>query len=223
MINETVFFAHVFFVLVVSLGAFLLGKEALIGLIAVQTIVSNLFIAKQISLFSLSVTPCDAFTVGVVLGLNLLQEHFGMNITKRTIWLNAFITLVFIGFSQIQLAYLPTALDTMHSHYEALLLLIPRITIASLVTYLVSQWVDAHLYALLRIIMPLRGTTLCAFISMSTSQLLDTVLFSFLGLYGIVSDVWAIIVVSFAIKMMAIIMVSPCVAFSYVLKRRYVR
>lgn len=218
--NELLFLCQVFFTVGSSLGALFLGKEALIATIALQGILSNLFIAKQITLFSLDVTGCDAFTIGVIFGLNLLQEHFGASITKRAIKINFFLIISYVIFSHLHLAYLPNAYDSMHQHYHAILSIMPRITIASIFVYLISQSLDAYLYGLFKKIIPQRRAFLRSTLSMSISQLCDTILFSFLGLYGIVDNILAIIVVSFGIKMLTITLVSPCISFSYYIQKR---
>jgi uncharacterized integral membrane protein (TIGR00697 family) len=50
--------------------------------------------------------------------------------------------------------------------------------------------------------------------SLIVSQAVDTVLFSFLGLYGIVSDISDIIFASYIIKILAILLATPFVAFA---------
>lgn len=218
--NELIFLFQVLFTISSSLAGLFIGKEALIATIALHGILSNLFIAKQITLFSFDVTACDAFTIGVIFGLNLLQEHFGAAITKRTILLNFFLLIVYVVFSQIHLGYTPATFDTMNSHYAAILSIMPRITIASIFVYILSQSFDAYLYGLFKRIIPQRTAFIRSAISMSISQLFDTVLFSFLGLYGIVENILSIIIVSFTIKMITIALASPCVSFSYYIQKR---
>ncbi len=216
--NELLFLGQVFFTIGSQLMALALGKEALVATIALQGILSNLFIAKQISLFSLDVTACDAFTIGVIFGLNLLQEHFGIKITKKAIFLNFFLAIVYVIFSQLHLCYLPNSFDTMDSHYSAILSLMPRITIASIFVYILSQAFDAYLYAFFKQVIPQRAAFLRSAASMSISQLFDTILFSILGLYGVVEHIIPVIIVSFMIKILTIALISPCTALSYSIK-----
>jgi uncharacterized PurR-regulated membrane protein YhhQ (DUF165 family) len=46
------------------------------------------------------------------------------------------------------------------------------------------------------------------------TQLLDTILFSLLGLYGLVANIWQIIIISYLIKLFAIGIATPLVGFS---------
>jgi len=51
--------------------------------------------------------------------------------------------------------------------------------------------------------------------SIAITQLVDTVLFSFLGLYGIIHNITSIIIVSYAIKLLAVVIATPFVAISH--------
>ena len=90
MINELIFIFHCLIIASSSLFALFLGSYGLVAFICIQCILANLFVIKQITLFGYTATCSDAFTVGATLGLNLLQEYFGKNITKKTIWINFF-------------------------------------------------------------------------------------------------------------------------------------
>jgi len=75
--NEFIFLLHIIIIAISSLVALRLGKEALVAYVCVLGILSNLFVTKQILLFGFNVIATDAFVVGAVLGLQLLQEYYG--------------------------------------------------------------------------------------------------------------------------------------------------
>ena len=214
MINELIFALHALFIAASALLALRTGKEALVAFITVQCILANLFVTKQTTLFGLTATCADAFTIGAVLGLNFLQEYFGRDQAKKAIWIS-FGLLVFYGIvSQMHLVYAPSPSDYMQAHFVALLSSMPRIVVASFTVYLVVQHVDSWLFALLKNIYADQRLVFRNTLSIMISQLLDTVLFSFLGLYGIVDNIWQIIIVSYAIKLIAIVLATPSMAFS---------
>ena len=62
--NELIFLFHILLVLSFVLGALRLGKNALLSLLALQAILANLFVVKQISLFGFAVTCSDVFAIG---------------------------------------------------------------------------------------------------------------------------------------------------------------
>lgn len=212
--NEIFFLLHIITVIAFVLGSLAIGQHALISCICLQAVLANLFVVKQITLFDLNVTTSDVFIVGGVLGLNLLQEYFGKQIVKKTIWISFFIMLFYVAMTQFQLLYVPNSFDKTHQMFAGILQFMPRITIASLIVYLIVQRVDCWLYGLLKGRFENKFLVGRNIFSIITTQFLDTVLFSFLGLYGIVGSVLNIIVMSFLIKVCVILIATPFVGLS---------
>jgi queuosine precursor transporter len=212
--NELIFILYSVVVSSVALFALKLGKEALVAYIAALPILANLFVLKQITLFHWQATASDVLMIGSVLGLNLLQEYFGKEAAKKAIWTSFLLLVFYTILCQLHLLYVPAVDDVTQPYYFALLHPMPRITIASLVTYLIAQYVDLILYGFIRSWWGSGVLVLRNYSSTIVSQLLDTVLFSFLGLYGLVDHLWQIIIVSYVVKLIAIVMVGPFVALS---------
>ncbi len=207
--NELLFMAHAVTVAISALIALRLGKDALVGFVCLLSILSNLFISKQIALFGCNVTGGEVFAVGAIFGLNLLQEFFGRDIVRKTISINFFMLFFYLGMSQMHLWYLPNQYDTMQTHFSAILAIMPRITLASIITYLLVQCFDMFFYRGLKSLCSGRYLLLRTTIALVCSQLLDTILFTYLGLYGAVASPWQIILVSIIIKLIAIASTSP--------------
>lgn len=214
MYNELLLFIHTIVISIFALLALSIGSQALIAFVCFTAILANLFVVKQITLFGMNATCADAFIVGSVLGLNLLQEHFGKEITRKTIWISFFLLVFYTIVCQIHLLYQPSIYDAMQSHYEAILCIMPRLAIASIITYLIAQLFDTWLYGKLKELFNGRFLIARNMCSISLSQLLDTILFSFLGLYGIAYNIWHIIIISYAIKLTAIAISMPFVGLS---------
>jgi queuosine precursor transporter len=212
--NELIFILHTCIVSLGALAALKLGREALVAFIGVQCILANLFVTKQMTLCGLTATCSDAFTIGSVIGLNLLQEYFGKEITKKSIWINFFLLLLYIAATQIHLLYIPSMADTMHQHCYPLLALMPRIVFASVAVFFVVQQLDYLLYGFLKKKFHNRHLVMRNYASIIICQLFDTVLFSFLGLYGIVDDVLQVICVSYTVKLIAIVLATPFIGLS---------
>lgn len=207
--NELVFLSHIFVVITFVLLSLRLGKSALIALIALQGVLANLFVVKQMSLFGFSVTCSDVFAIGCILSLNLLQEYFGKESAQQATRISL-LTLLFFAFaSQIHLLYAPTLLDTTQNAFSTIFSSSPRIIFASIFTFYLVQKFDVRFFGFLKGPLPLRIA-----ISLLISQLLDTVLFSFIGLQGLVESIFDVILVSFLIKCIIIAVSSPFVAFS---------
>ena len=207
--NELLFIFQMSVIFLCTLGVLKLGKEALVAWICLQALLANFFVLKEISLFGLSVTGSDAFAVGGVLGLNFLREYYGSAIAKKTIT-TAFCFLLFFALvSKLHLLYTPGAFDTAHSAYEKLLGPAPRLLFASLLVFFTIQKVDLYLISLLKKSRFISSFTLRTIFSLILCELFDTVLFTYIGLYGLISSPIDIIAVSFLIKVVIIFFLSP--------------
>ncbi|MFI0434782.1 MAG: queuosine precursor transporter [Parachlamydiaceae bacterium] len=208
--NEFIFFCQILLILGFALGALKLGKEALIVWVAIQALIANLFVLKQITLFGLEVTASDAFAIGSLLGLNFLQEFYSREDANKATKICFFFMFFFALVSQLHLLYEPNAYDTTHSAFLTLLILSPRLLIASMSVFFIVQQIDIRFFAFLKKTLPHLDFGWRSLISLVLSQLLDTVLFSFAGLYGVVTSVIDIIAVSFLIKMIVIFSFTSC-------------
>jgi uncharacterized integral membrane protein (TIGR00697 family) len=111
--------------------------------------------------------------------------------------------------SLFHLAYTPASFDTTQTAFVTLLAQSPRLIIASLTSYTLVQYFDTITYGVLFKKLDGKYFVLRNYFSMLSSQLFDTVLFSFLGLYGIVHSITEIIIVSYTIKVVNIILTTP--------------
>ncbi len=212
--NELIFLSHIFIVIGSSLMALRLGAKGLITFIALQGVLANLFVVKQMILFSFSVTCSDVFAIGGILSLNLLQEYFGKDQARQAVKISLAALLFFVLMAQIHLSYLPASFDVTQKAFKTIFSPSMRIVFASMATFFLVQLFDVRFFSLLKGKLFLRVA-----LSLFCSQLLDTILFSFLGLYGMVESVLDIILVSFFIKCLIILASSPFIAFS----KRFVR
>ena len=219
-INIILFFISIFCVSSASLIALKLGKQALIGLICVQTLLVNLFVCKEITLFGFSATASDSLAVGITLSFNLLQEYYGKLEAQKTIWVSFFCSLFYIIMGLLHLSYIPAPQDSSSEHFEALLSPMPRVVAASLVVFILAQNLDTLLYGFLSNRFKTRFFILRNYGSVAITQLVDTVLFSFLGLYKLnghfmhLSTIFEIIIISYTIKLIVIAVATPFLALS---------
>jgi queuosine precursor transporter len=209
--NELIFFAQVLLILGFAIGALKLGKEALVAWVAIQALIANLFVLKQIALFGLDVTASDAFAIGSLLGLNLLQEFFNREEANRATRVCFFFMLFFVMISQLHMLYEPSPSDSTQSSFLTILGPSPRLLIASMSVFFIVQQVDIRFFAFLKRNLSQASFALRTAIALILSQSLDTILFSFAGLYGIVASVLDIIAISLMIKLIVIFCFTSCV------------
>ncbi len=215
--NEIIFLGYILAVSSAALLALRFGKEGLIGLICVQAVLVNLFVTKQISLFGFTATASDAMAVGITLSLNILQEYFQKAAALKAIWISFFCALFYTVMSILHSAYTPAATDLTSELFKTLLTPMPRLVIASLISYLIVQYSDTTLYGILKSRFGSRYFVARNYGSLALTQLLDTILFTFLGLYGInesfsnLSTLFDIMLVSYIIKVVVILLAVPYV------------
>ena len=175
-----------------------------LGLLAV---VMNLFVLKQIPLLGLHVTASEALVVGYLLTLNLIQEYFGKKFAQSAVKLTFLIMLFFVLLSRLHLLYKG---GPNHDIFSPL----PRLFIASLVSFFTVQLFDISLFAYLREKFSGRLLTMRTTLSLLMSQTLDTILFTVLGLWGLVENPLHVIIFSLLIKSLIILLQAPFVSLS---------
>lgn len=202
--NEFIFFIQTFLIVGFALGALKLGASALTAWVTIQALIANLFVLKQITLFGFDVTASDAYVIGSLLGLNFLQEFFSQEEAKRATWICFFFMFFFTVFSQIHLLYHPSTQDTTQTAFEVLLSPSPRLLLASMSVFFIVQQFDIRFFDWVKRIFPHASFALRSAMTLIISQFLDTLLFSFAGLYGIVASIIDIILISYLIKIVVI-------------------
>lgn len=88
--NELFLLIHTLIISIAALIALKLGKHCLIAFIAAQSILANLFVVKQITLFGFNGTASDAFMIGSIFGLHLLQEYYGTKEAQNSVKISFF-------------------------------------------------------------------------------------------------------------------------------------
>ncbi len=213
MTNQLFFCLSVMIVVSFSIFCIRTSKSLAIAWISLLGVLANLFVLKQIELFGLHATASDVFAVGSLFGLNLLREHYSLKACKEAI-LAAFVCMIFFSLmSVIHLSYIPSMDDITHDAYFTILAPNPRIMIASIVVFFCVQVFDVFMYShVFRKL--IRSITLRNATSMTLSQILDTILFTFLGLYGLVNNLMEVMVIALTIKLCAIALMAPFSTFS---------
>lgn len=212
--NEALFFVQTMLISCGVLVGLRLGVEALTAVLITYCLLANLFVLKTITLFGLTATAADAFTIGATLALNLIQEYYGKERARLAIWTNTFILLLYTLVTIIHLAYIPSPTDTANYFYAMLLSPAPRIVIASLIVCFCAQRIDYTLYGFLKARTPASWILVRNYGSVVVSQLFDTVAFTIFGLYGLIDNLGEVMIVSYGIKLLALTLCSPFLIIS---------
>ena len=207
MFNFSLLLLYITTVSLISIYMLRLGKEAACMWLGLLAIVMNLFVLKQITILGLHVTASEALVVGYLLTLNLIQEYYGQKFARQAVKLTFLIMLAFVLLSRLHLLYQG---GPNHEIFSPL----PRLYLASLVSFFTVQLFDISLFAYLRRKCSGKLLTMRTTISLLLSQTLDTVLFTFLGLWGIIDNPLHVICFSLVIKSVIILFNAPFVALS---------
>jgi len=202
----------------VSLGfmliAFRLGKAWVMGMIVVCVILMNIFVTKGMYLFGLAATGGNVLYASIFLATDLLAEHYGKKTATRAVRIGFLASLFFLVMSQFILWFEPADFDFAQSALKTIFSLTPRIVIASLIAYLISQHLDVWLFH--KIKEKTKGKHLWLRNNGSTwiSQAVDSVIFTLIAFLGVFPDIWQIILFTYIIKIIVAALDTPFIYLS---------
>jgi len=178
--------------------------DALIGLYVIFAGLSQIM-ASKIAVFDVGIKRVEAPAAVIVFAVTFLltdivNEKFGRRRVHEMIFITFATQVAMVVFLWIG-GYLPPASFWPHqAAWEALLGIVPRITVASWITFLVSENLDAWLFAQVRRITQRRHLWMRNVFSTIPSLTVDTVLFVTLAFAGTGLPVGGIMVGQFFTK-----------------------
>jgi uncharacterized integral membrane protein (TIGR00697 family) len=146
--NELIFVAHLASAGVILLGAARLGRTWVTALIVVCTVLMNIAVTKQMTLFGLSVTGSNVLFATVFLANDVLNEHFGKRAARSAALAGFASGIVVVIMMQFVLWYRPNQEDTAQSSLEYFFNVgvYPRIVIVSIVSYPLARLIDVNIH-----------------------------------------------------------------------------
>lgn len=204
MINELLLIGSVVFIFSMALAGYaFFGKTGLYCLSAIATILANIEVLILVDAFGVEQTLGNVLFAVTFLITDILSECEGKKAANKAVFIGMFTSFFFLLLSQSWLLYTPNESDRIFPAVKTVFSNTPRMMIASFAVYAVSQIFDVWLYhrwwALTekkcgdrRRFLWLRnnGSTLA-------SQLVNTMLFTFLAFFG-TYDVGTLISVFFS-------------------------
>lgn len=127
-----------------------LGKEGLIGWIGIASILANIMILKSVDLLGISATLGNVLFASNFLATDMLTENYGYKEAKKGVRFGIFGVLFYLIVTQVALLFTPNSVDIAQSSFELLFGFVPRISIASMSLFAISNLVDIRLYEYLR-------------------------------------------------------------------------
>lgn len=185
MSNEVLFILMSLVSLGFVLLAFRLGKTWLIALIAVNAVLMNIFVVKQMTLFGLAATGGNVLYASIFLSTDLLAEHYGRSQALRAVRIGFFASIFFLIASQFILRFAPNDWDIAQESFKLLFSVTPRIVAGSMIAYLISQHFDVYFFEKIKKITKGKYLWLRNNASTFTSQFIDSVIFTYIAFYGV--------------------------------------
>lgn len=127
-----------------------LGKEGLIGWMGIASILANLVLVKSVNLLGISATLGNVLFASNFLATDMLTENYGYKSAKKGVKFGILSVIVFVIVTQVALLFVPNAEDVAQSSFELLFGFIPRISLASISMFALSNFVDIRLYEWIR-------------------------------------------------------------------------
>lgn len=134
----------------------LFGKKGLYAWVGVATVLANIQVTKTIDMVGIVMTLGNTMYVSMYMASDLLNEKYGPKEARKAVWFGFFTLIMTTVIMQMVLQFQPTATDFAQNHMEALFGLLPRLALASLSAYFVSQLLDVRLYSWIRTFFPKR-------------------------------------------------------------------
>ncbi len=227
--NELLFLGFSAFLLGLGLTAFRFGKMYIFILIAVYSILMNIFVLKQFTLFGFVVTGGNALYGSMFLLTDILSEHYGKKEAFKAVIVGFLTSAVFVVATQVLLALGPNEFDFAHGSLTTLFSVTPRILLGSMIAYAIAQSFDVWAFDRIRrwtgdrfLFLRNNGSTLI-------SQLIDTLIFTAVGLTtfswlpfeGVISTevFWSVAIATYIIKIMVAFIDTPFLYLSYWVKK----
>ena len=220
MYNEILFTLQTLIILAITLITFRMGKQYLIGWVAASIVLANIFVTKQMKLFGLDATGGNVLYASIFLATDLLNEHYSKEDAKDAVKIGFLAALLYLISSRFIVYYLPSENDSVHNGMQSIFAFAPRIIIASLLAYLISQFHDIWAYNFIREKTGQKLLWLRNNGSTWISQLIDSVIFSVVAFVGIFpfKVVFQIILSTYILKIFVALLDTPFMYMSYFVK-----
>ena len=214
MSNELIFILTV----LIYLGSVLVlykvfGKNGLFAFAIFGTLLGNIAVCKCVDIFGLSTTAGNVLYASTFLVTDILSEKYGRKDASRAVAYSFTIMVLWMLGTQMILLFTPNSNDYISENLAVVFGLVPRITFASLVGFVLSQNIDVFLYHLIwkrtgntseKLWLRNNGSTL-------TSQAIDTVIFTTLAFWGVYPTgvFFSILITTYLFKAVVALMDTP--------------
>jgi uncharacterized integral membrane protein (TIGR00697 family) len=220
-LNELIFFifALVDMSMVLVLMRFF-GRTGLFAAIVMSIILCNIQVLKTVELFGLTTTLGNILYASIFLATDLLSEFHGRRAANKAVLLGFAVLVLSTLYMQVSLLYTPAPSDFVQPHLQAIFGFMPRVAVASLTAYIVSQFHDVWAFHAIRKRTGERHLWLRNNASTMVSQLLDSAIFCAIAFIGVFPwpVFWQILLTTYLMKIIVAALDTP---FMYIARRMH--
>ena len=192
MTNEILWVGLLFISFIMVILAYrLFGKMGLYIWTAVGVILANIQVLEIVEIFGMVTALGNVVYSSLFLVTDIINENHSKKDAQKAVWIGFFVLISTTIIMQITINFIPHESDFMSEHISTIFSFFPRITLASLTAYLISQSHDVWFFAKLKQKHKEKNLWLRNNLSTITSQLIDTTVFTLIAFVGVYS--WSII------------------------------
>ncbi|MFH1650314.1 MAG: queuosine precursor transporter [Candidatus Woesearchaeota archaeon] len=211
--------------IVLSLGTVLLfarlGKDWLIAVPAILLVLSNVFAPQLIKAFGLTTSLAVPMYAAIFLATDIIAEHYGVKEARKVVWIGLASQVMLLVVSQmmIRTQVLPFS-QSMHDALITVFSFTPRLVLASLVAYVISQFHDVWAFHAWK--RRTKGKHLWIRNNASTivSQFIDTVIVVVIAFYGVLPGLIELILGIWILKVIIALLDTPFMYLSGMVIKR---
>jgi uncharacterized integral membrane protein (TIGR00697 family) len=191
--------------------------DALIAFYVLFVITANLAAQKIVAYdlgFMTFFAPAATLIFAVTFLLtDIVNEKFGRAETLRMIWIAFTAQLIFLALSYMVLKATPAPFFTNQAAFETIFSNVPRVALASLVSFIISESLDAYIFQWFRDLTKGKQLWMRNVFSSIPSMAVDSVVFITLAFYG-TTDIAPLIIGLIVIKWLVGIIDIPFMYFA---------
>ncbi|MFW6289364.1 MAG: queuosine precursor transporter [Mariniphaga sp.] len=213
--------------LLIILAYKLFGKWGLIMWIPVSVIVANIQVIQTIELFGLAATLGNVVYATSFLVTDILSENYGKKEARKAVWIGFYSLISMTLLMNLALFFVPLEGDEFagvtREATSTIFKLMPRIALASLLAYLLSQRHDVWAFHMWKRRFPgenqlwIRNN-----LSTMVSQLIDSLVFVLVAFYGVFETpvLFEIFLTTYVLKWMVAAADTPFVYWARYIKKK---
>jgi uncharacterized integral membrane protein (TIGR00697 family) len=188
------------------------GKTGLYIWIPIATILANIQVLKMVDLLSVGVTLGNITYASSFLVTDILSENYGKKSARKAVYIGFFSLAATVLIMSLAVAFRPNQFDFIQASLTNIFSILPRIAFASLVAYGISQLHDVWAYNFWKnLLPPRRYLWLRNNASTMVSQLLDSVIFTFIAFWGMLprEEFLQILITTYLLKWLVAVIDTP--------------